>query len=80
MLPGRYLLNCETLGIDGGDQQRKMVMIPEGSRITVAEAKVGSRLITVLWEGRRVLIFAEDLDERGIREESQASNKTRPKM
>jgi hypothetical protein len=69
----RYRLNCQTLGIDDGNHNPRVVMIPKGSRVTVAEAKLGSRLITVLWEGKPVMIFAQDLDERGIREESQAT-------
>jgi hypothetical protein len=69
-----YKLVAETLGISDNNQTLTLVSILEGSRVTVAEAEVGSRLIDVFWEGEMLRIFVQDLDERGILEhEAKAS-------
>jgi hypothetical protein len=65
-MPGRvYRIDAETVGIVSRNNVRVTVMIPEGARVIVENAEVGSRLIDVLWEGQTVMIFTEDLQERG---------------
>jgi hypothetical protein len=73
-MPRFYRLSSETLGISdsGKEGHPTMVVIPEGARVAIREARVGSRMIDVVWEGRTVMIFTQDLDERGILEESAA--------
>ena len=68
MQPRCYRLNSETLGIVPRNNTPTLVTIPEGSTVTIADAKAGSRMINVWWEGQTVAIFTQDLDERGILE------------
>ena len=61
-----YRLNAEMLGIISTDWRRMTVRIPEGSTITVVDGHLdGSRMIDVLWEGDTVMIFVQDLQDRG---------------
>jgi hypothetical protein len=61
-----YRLNAETLGIISTDWRRMIVKIPEGSTITVVNATSnGSRMVDILWKGDTVMIFVQDLRERG---------------
>jgi hypothetical protein len=70
-MPRCYRLSSETLGISDKEGHPSMVMLPEGATITILDARVGSRMIDVLWDGKSVMIFAQDLDERGIVEEPE---------
>jgi hypothetical protein len=65
-----YRLTVETLGIGRKNERPTLVTIPEGSTVAIADAKTGSRLIDVMWEGETIKIFAQDLDERGILEDA----------
>jgi ABC-type metal ion transport system substrate-binding protein len=61
-----YRLNTEMLGIISTDWRRMTVKIPEGSTITVVNSSSnGSRMVDILWEGDTVMIFVQDLRERG---------------
>jgi len=61
-----YRLNAETLGIISTDWRRMIVKIPEGSTVTVVNAtSMGSRMVDILWKGDTVMIFVQDLRERG---------------
>jgi len=61
-----YRLHAEMLGIISTDWRRMTVRIPEGSTVTVVNSSFnGSGMIDVLWEGDTVMIFAQDLRERG---------------
>ena len=68
MQPSCYRLRSETVGIRDRDGQPSMVTLPEGSVVTIKIAKVGSRMIDVVWEGAVISIFTQDLDDRGILE------------
>jgi hypothetical protein len=40
-----------------------LVTIPAGDIVTVAEAS-GDKMVTVLWQGRRLFMFVADLEQR----------------
>jgi hypothetical protein len=67
MIGKHFMLTQSTLVIDCVDKKRTAVHIPSTSRITVLPdfAKKGV-MREVLWEGRRVSMFAADLKDRGI--------------
>ena len=61
-----HLTAC-ILGIDSADGHRTAVMIPEGATVQAASDPTQSdiRLVDVLWDGRTLAVFAEDLFQRG---------------
>ena len=59
-------LTASVLGIDSVNGQRTAVMIPEGATVElVAASSADARMVDVLWNGRTLAVFAEDLFERG---------------
>ena len=55
-----YRLNKTTLSVDLGSTQA--VMIPEGEVITVGNrTPPDQRMMTVVWRGRDLMIFRQDL-------------------
>lgn len=59
-----YRLNADTLGILS--ESRIAISIPYNAVVTVVnEPPNGNRMVDVMWEGKRVMIFADDLRERG---------------
>ena len=62
-----YRLNAETLGILLSEKQpRVAVMIPYDAVVTVVNGPLnGNRMVDVMWNGKIVMIFADDLRERG---------------
>jgi len=61
-----YRLNAEMLGVISTDWRRMTARIPEGSTITVVNGHFnGSRMVDILWEGDTVMIFVQDLRDRG---------------
>jgi hypothetical protein len=68
MQPSCYRLSSETLGIVRRNGHPTMATLPEGSRVGIADAKAGSCMIDVLWEGEVITMFTQDLDDRGIQE------------
>ena len=59
-------LTASILGIDSVNGQRTAVMIPEGATVTVLPVlPAEARMVGVLWNGRTVAVFAEDLGQRG---------------
>ncbi len=68
MRPGEsYRLNLDILGITQGDHQpRTAVHIPKDSIVTIVAGPLdGERMIDVTWVGKTVMIFVQDLRERG---------------
>jgi len=70
MEPGEsYRLNAETLGITHMEPPRTAVMVPKGGIVTilaiVAGPLAGNRMIDVIWNGKTVMLFAQDLRKRG---------------
>src|SRR6266853_5091931 len=67
MLTGtRFRLKTETLGIDTVDGKRVAVPVPTGAiiEITLDGSRPGG-LVGVLWDGRALMMFFEDVRNRG---------------
>lgn len=61
-----YRLNAEALGIFSGNQDRIAAWIPSGTVVTVVNGPLnGNRMVDVLWDGKIIMVFADDLRERG---------------
>ena len=59
-------LTAGILGIYDGGGQRTAIMMPEGATIRVVSGSVAdNRMVDVIWEGRTMAVFAEDLFQRG---------------
>lgn len=70
MLTGtRFRLSAETMGIETVNGGRAAVQIPAGSLVTVESGPRpdDKRLVDVRWDGRRLVMFAEDIEQRGER-------------
>ncbi len=69
MLTGkRYRLNRSTLGLRVFENERVLVTIPTRSVIqVVSEPTNRLGMVTVLWDGRTIELFAADLEERGTK-------------
>jgi len=61
----RFRLEVATLAASEVHRNGKLVLvtIPAGDIVTVAEAS-GDKMVTVLWEGRTLLMFVADLERR----------------
>jgi hypothetical protein len=68
-----YQLNEETLAIAIEQEHPTTVLIPQGSTVTIVFDPPGSRLVGVLWKGKRLQMFAEDLADHGILEDANHS-------
>jgi hypothetical protein len=67
----RYRLNIPTLAILSKDGQRVPMTIPYGGIVRVIGSTYDDRqLVDVEWEGKKLLMFAVDLRERGEMVES----------
>jgi hypothetical protein len=66
-MPGeRYRLNTPTLAILSLDGHRIPVTIPSGGIVLVTSSTYEDRqLVDIEWEGKKLLIFAVDLRDRG---------------
>ena len=65
-MPGkRYRLKTPTLAILDQDGHKLPLTIPLGAEVRVVEPIYENKLLDVEWEGKRVLMFALDLRERG---------------
>jgi hypothetical protein len=70
MLAGaQFRLSADTIGIEGFNGRRAAVQIPAGSVITVESGPRpdDQRMVEVQWDGRRLVMFAEDIEQRGER-------------
>jgi hypothetical protein len=67
MLTGKTLrLKSEIVGIESKDGDRNAVRVPANSTIEVTRGptrKVDVRTIEVLWEGRAIVMLAEDIQQ-----------------
>ena len=61
----RFKLEISTLAASEMHRNGKLVLvtIPAGDIITVADTS-GDKMVTVLWEGRRLFMFVADLEQR----------------
>ena len=73
MLTGkRFKLNTPTLSIEGVNGTRTAMTLPAGAIIKVVSGPTaGDRMVDVIWDGKKVEMFAIDLNVRGteVREE-----------
>ena len=71
MLSGkRFRLKSEIVGIESKYGNRTAVRVPANSIVEVTHGptqKVDARMIEVLWEGRAIVVLAEDI-QRGCEE------------
>jgi hypothetical protein len=59
-------LTASILGIDSVKGHRTAVIIPEGATVELVHGPPGdARMVDVLWQGRTLAVFGEDLSERG---------------
>ena len=62
----RYRLNTPTLAILSEHGQRIPITIPQGGIVRVVGPTYDDRqLVDIEWEGKKLLMFAVDLRERG---------------
>lgn len=62
----RYKIVTPTLGILSEAGNRSSVTIPSGAVIELASDRInGDRMVDVLWEGKALLMFVQDLEGRG---------------
>lgn len=55
-----------TVGVKSADGRRWLVTIPEGSIIACASGALDNdRMVEIWWQDATLLVFAEDLAERG---------------
>ena len=68
MLTGRsFLLTTDVLGVQKIDGKFVAVTIPAKAviRVTSGPTPTDSRLVEVVWDGDELLMFAEDVQNRG---------------
>lgn len=68
MLTGRrFRLKVDTLAIDSSGKKRIAVTIPSGEIIDVIRGPRldDQRMVDVRWDGRALVMFAEDVEGRG---------------
>ena len=72
MLAGKYRLTGATISILEKEGRRVADMIPAGAIITVPLGTNinGNKLIDVLLDGNKIMMFAQDLRSRGVAIES----------
>ena len=63
---GRYRINNPTIALFHEDGRHVAHEVPAGAFITVSDGTVfdGERLVDATWEGRKVMMFTQDLRSR----------------
>jgi hypothetical protein len=61
---GHFRLGKATLAIDRSGQEKKCFQVPEGAAVLVNGFEREGPLVEVLYAGRRLLMFEEDLMQR----------------
>ena len=73
----RFRITTPTLAIMDNDGQKIPLTVPAGSEITVVGGPLdGSRLLDVEWAGKTVMMFTNDIRERGERLDGHVPVKT----
>ena len=62
----RYRLGRDTRAVQCEDGANGFVLIPEGALLTVDSLDATGRLVKVLWGSQVLLMFWQDLLERGV--------------
>jgi hypothetical protein len=68
MLSGkRFRLKAETIAIETNGDKRIAIHVPAGSVVTVESdpRPDDRRMLDILWEGRKIVMFADDIRKRG---------------
>ncbi len=66
MLGRKYRLDRALRAVYSNDGEKGFVLIPEGAILTIDGHHDAERILQVSWRKRTLLVFAEDLRERGI--------------
>ena len=67
MHTGRFKMEKPTLAMGDANGKRVAVRIRAGDIVElVAKPSAGNKMVNVLWQGRRVAMYAVDLKRRGI--------------
>jgi len=57
-----FRINSDTIALGWVNRQRNSIVIPAGAEIVLHNALLeGNRLVDVVWEGRRLMMFTTDL-------------------
>jgi len=64
MLPEAFRLNMPTIALFSEDGRQVARTIPQGSVVRVNTLE-GNKLIEAVWEGKIILMFAQDIRSRG---------------
>ena len=68
MIGHRFRLKTPTLAIMAQDGTKIPVMIPKGGEVEVIDGPLnGNRLVDVRWEDKIVMVFTNDIRDRGER-------------
>ena len=66
MIGDKYCFKRATLAIIVVDGHNIPMTVPVGGTVEVIDADInGNRLVDVLWDGERIMMFTVDLRERG---------------
>jgi hypothetical protein len=61
----RFRIKTSTLGVMAISNQRIAVSVPANAIVEVISHTHANRMIDVVWEGRSIKMFAQDIRERG---------------
>ena len=68
MSADKYRINSPTIALFLEDGRHVARTVPIGSVITIASEKFnGDKLVEVLWSEKRVMMFTQDIRERGTK-------------
>ena len=73
MPAGRYRLGKDTRAVHCEHDAKGFVLIPEGALLTVDSFDVTGRLVKVVWGSQSLLMFSQDLLDRGVELEQPAA-------
>ena len=62
----QYRIKSPTMAILSSEAERTWATVPVGAIVSISEdPREGDRLIDVIWNGKRYVMFAQDLRDRG---------------
>ena len=66
MIGERFRMKSPTLAIMAQDGAKIPVMIPKGAEVEILDGPLnGNRLVDVRWEGKSIMVFTNDIRDRG---------------
>lgn len=78
VMPGLYILTTPTLAITIIDGVRMPITIPQNATVKAGQAVDSGSLIEVQWEGRSLLMFIVDLQQRACRRNLRTGDPNAP--